>query len=141
FQRYKDIDGDGITYRTLPGNRNPAAAWFGRGTGHDESAHYSENSGDWQRNMDRLARKLETARSYLPTPVVAESAPSQDKAAALGVIYYGTTRYAIEEARDRLAAQGCSLDLMRIRALPLSPAVEEFVASHDQVAVIEMNRD
>ena len=169
FHRYKDIDGDGITYRTLPGNPNPASAWFGRGTGHDEYARYSEKSEDWERNMLRLARKYDTARGYVPAPVISEHgeyeaqralapAPARGEAgnrgeaggggaavagrtADLAVVYFGTTRYAIEEARDRLAAQGVGLSLLRLRALPLSQAVEEFVARHERVVVIEMNRD
>lgn len=159
FQRYKDIDGDGVTYRTLPGNSNPAAAWFGRGTGHDENARYSEKSEDWEHNMLRLARKYETARGYVPSPVISEhtehragsagpasaGAPAgaavEGAPADLAVIYFGTTRYAIEEARDRLAAQGVSLSLLRLRALPLSREVGEFVARHQRVVVIEMNRD
>ncbi len=136
FSRYADVDGDGIPYRTLPGNQNTRAAWFGRGTGHDEHARYSEDSDTWWRNMQRLARKHDTARQYVPTAVIDETA-----GARLGVICYGTTRYAIEEARDRLAREGVAFDLMRVRALPFGAEVEGFIARHDDLLVIEMNRD
>lgn len=136
FSRYADVDGDGIPYRTLPGNQNTRAAWFGRGTGHDEHARYSEDSDTWWRNMQRLARKHDTARQYVPTAVIDETA-----GARLGVICYGTTRYAIEEARDRLAREGIAFDLMRVRALPFGAEVEGFIARHDDLLVIEMNRD
>jgi len=136
FQRYKDVDGDGITYRTLPGNPNPAAAWFGRGTGHDENARYSERSEHWAPNMERLARKFATARTLVPAPEV-DLVPGAD----VGVLFYGTTRYAIEEARDRLAAAGLEFSTMRVRALPISDAVAGFVAAHQKVVVIELNRD
>jgi len=136
FRRYADVDGDGIPYRTLPGNQNPRAAWFGRGTGHDEDARYSERSDDWWRNMQRLDRKFQTARGYVPQAVI-EEVPG----ARLGVVCYGTTRYAIEEARDALAMQGVALDVMRVRALPFGPEVEAFVERHDDLLVIEMNRD
>ncbi len=136
FSRYADVDGDGIPYRTLPGNPNPRAAWFGRGTGHDEDARYTEDAQEWLRNTDRLARKHETARSYVPAAVV-----DRHPGAALGLIHFGTTRYAIEEARDQLAARGITLDLMRLRALPFGPEVEAFIAEHEDLLVIEMNRD
>jgi len=136
FRRYADVDGDGISYRTLPGNPNPRAAWFGRGTGHDEDARYSEDGQEWVRNMDRLARKHDTARSYVPRAAI-----ERDPGAQLGLVYFGTTRYAIEEARDQLAARGVTLDLMRLRALPFGPEVESFIAEHDDLLVIEMNRD
>src|SRR5690606_40904311 len=136
FRRYADVDGDGIPYRTLPGNQSPRAAWFGRGTGHDEDARYSEKGDDWWRNMERLRRKHDTARQYVPTAVIEER-----QGARLGVICYGTTRYAIEEARDALAQEGVVIDVMRLRALPFGAEVEDFVARHDDLLVIEMNRD
>lgn len=136
FRRYADVDGDGIPYRTLPGNQSPRAAWFGRGTGHDEDARYSEKGDDWWRNMERLRRKHDTARQYVPTAVIEER-----QGARLGVICYGTTRYAIEEARDALAQEGVVIDVMRLRALPFGAEVEGFVARHDDLLVIEMNRD
>jgi 2-oxoglutarate ferredoxin oxidoreductase subunit alpha len=136
YGRYQDIDGDGVGYRTLPGNENPRGVWFARGTGHDANAAYSERADVWVENMDRLLRKWETARELVPPPVVDEM-----PGAKIGIIAYGTTRYAIEEARDRLAAQGAPTNFMRLRALPVNTAVRDFVARHDQVFVVEMNRD
>ncbi len=136
FARYMDVDGDGITYRTLPGNENPRSAWFARGTGHNEKAGYSEKPEDWHNNMMRLARKFDTARNMVPGPVVQTMA-----GAKVGFIAVGTTEYAIEEARDRLAAAGLPTDFMRLRALPINDEVKQFVADHDHVYVVELNRD
>ncbi|GJM40984.1 MAG: pyruvate ferredoxin oxidoreductase [Ardenticatenaceae bacterium] len=136
FARYKDIDGDGVGYRTLPGNEHPLGAWFARGTGHDENAVYSEKSEDWLKNMARLERKLETARQSVPAPVV-----DKNDEANIGIIAYGTTMFPIDEARDRLAADGMATSFMRLRALPINGAVEQFVADHDRVYVVELNRD
>lgn len=135
FARYKDVDGDGVPYRTLPGTPHPLAAYFTRGSGHNEQAQYSERADDWERNMARLARKFETARSLVPAPVTLHN-PS----AKVGIIAYGTTRYAIEEARDRLAQQ-LPTSFLRLRALPINQAVRDFVAAHERVYVIELNRD
>ncbi len=136
FARYKDIDGDGIGYRTLPGNEHPLGAWFARGTGHNEKAVYSEKSEDWLNNMARLERKFDTARQLVPAPVV-----DQVDGAKIGIIAYGTTKFAIDEARDRLAADGTPTSFMRLRALPINDGVKEFVAQHDRVYVVELNRD
>ena len=136
FARYKDIDGDGITYRTLPGNENPLAAYFARGTGHNDAAVYSERPDDWKNNMARLARKFDTARTLVPGPVIDEV-----EGAEIGIIAYGTTVPAIEEARDRLAADGTPTSFMRLRALPINGEVEAFIDRYDSVYVIEMNRD
>jgi 2-oxoglutarate/2-oxoacid ferredoxin oxidoreductase subunit alpha len=136
FARYKDIDGDGVGYRTLPGNEHPRGAWFARGTGHDERAVYSEKAEVWVKNMDRIQRKFETARKLVPGPVVDETADAD-----FGIIAFGTTRAAIEEARDRLADEGIKTSFMRLRALPINDEVKEFVARHDKVYVIELNRD
>jgi 2-oxoglutarate ferredoxin oxidoreductase subunit alpha len=136
FTRYKDIDGDGVTYRTLPGNEHPQAAWFARGTGHDENAVYSERPEDWAGNMERLKRKFETARRLVPGPVVDEV-----DGAEIGIVAYGTTLYAIEEARDRLAAQGIKSSFMRLRALPVNDEVKEFISRHARIYVVELNRD
>jgi 2-oxoglutarate/2-oxoacid ferredoxin oxidoreductase subunit alpha len=136
FARYKDIDGDGIGYRTLPGNKHPLSAYFARGTGHNERAVYSERPDDWVVNMERLKRKFETARGLVPQPVVDEGA-----GARIGVIAYGTTEPAIEEARDRLAAEGIETSFLRLRALPVSASVRDFVKAHDRVYVVELNRD
>lgn len=136
FARYKDIDGDGVGYRTLPGNEHPRGAWFARGTGHDERAVYSEKPEVWVKNMDRIQRKFETARKLVPGPVVDETADAD-----FGIIAYGTSRAAIEEARDRLADESIKTSFMRLRALPINDEVKEFVARHDKVYVIELNRD
>ncbi|MEZ4591267.1 MAG: 2-oxoacid:acceptor oxidoreductase subunit alpha [Chloroflexota bacterium] len=136
FARYKDIDGDGIGYRTLPGNEHPLGAWFARGTGHNEKAVYSEKSEDWVQNMARLQHKFDTARQRVPAPVV-----DQNDTAEIGIIAYGTTKFAIDEARDRLAADGLATSFLRLRALPVNESVAEFVAQHDRVYVIELNRD
>jgi 2-oxoglutarate ferredoxin oxidoreductase subunit alpha len=136
FSRYKDIDGDGITYRTLPGNEHPMAAYFTRGTGHNEHAVYSERADDWEQNMARLQRKFETARTMVPKPVTDEV-----EEAEIGIIAYGTTQAAIEEARDRMAAQGIETSFMRLRALPIVDEVQAFVERHERVYVVELNRD
>ncbi len=134
--RYQDVDGDGVTYRTLPGTNHPAAGYFTRGSGHDEHAKYTEGADAYARNMDRLNRKFETARAALPAPVADESAKS-----SVGLIAYGSTDAAVREARERLTAAGRSVDYLRIRALPLSPEVAGFVARHETVYVAEQNRD
>ena len=136
FARYLDVDGDGIAYRTLPGNETPAAAYFARGTGHNAQAVYSERSDDWVENTERLARKFETARRYVPSAV-----EERVDGARVGVIAFGTTRYAIEEARDGLAAAGMACSSLRLRGLPCGEEVRSFIETHEQVVVIEMNRD
>jgi 2-oxoglutarate ferredoxin oxidoreductase subunit alpha len=136
FGRYKDVDGDGIGYRTLPGNEHPLAAYFTRGTGHNERAQYSERPDDWEHNMERLKRKFATARGLVPRPVV----DSVD-GAEVGLIGFGSTDLGITEARARLAAQGLKTSYLRVRALPLTEDVATFVAAHKRVYVIEMNTD
>ena len=136
FARYMDIDGDGVGYRSLPGTDHPKAAFFTRGTGHDEYAVYSEKSEAWVKNMDRLLRKFDTAREMVPGPVI-----NENKDAEIGIIAYGTTHFAIEEARDRLAAENLNTSYMRLRALPINDEVKDFVARHDRVYVVELNRD
>lgn len=134
--RYRDVDGDGVTYRTLPGTDHPSAGYFTRGSGHDEFARYTESADAYQRNMDRLTRKLETARRTLPSPVVDESAGSK-----VGLIAFGSTHAAVVEAREALAAANQPVDYLRIRALPLSDEVAAFVSRHELVHVVEQNRD
>jgi 2-oxoglutarate ferredoxin oxidoreductase subunit alpha len=134
--RYRDVDGDAVTYRTLPGTDHPAAGFFTRGSGHDESARYTENADAYARNMDRLSRKLETARKALPAPVVDEASGS-----SVGLIAFGSTHAAVLEARQALAAAGRPVDYLRVRALPLSAEVGAFVARHERVYVVEQNRD
>ncbi|MEM7119379.1 MAG: 2-oxoacid:acceptor oxidoreductase subunit alpha [Chloroflexota bacterium] len=136
YGRYKDVDGDGIPYRTLPGNKNPRAAWFARGTGHNEYAVYSERGEDWLQNTDRIMRKFDTARNLVPAPAVDEQ-----KGAEFGIIAFGTTVFAIEEARDRMSADGVSSSYMRLKALPINDDVKDFVTRYDRVYVIELNRD
>jgi 2-oxoglutarate ferredoxin oxidoreductase subunit alpha len=136
WARYRDVDGDGVTYRTLPGTEHPQAGYFTRGSGHDENARYSENAEVYARNMDRLARKHESARSAMPPPVV-----DSESKAAVGLIAYGSTHHAVVEARDLLADKGLATDYLRVRGLPLPPSIGEFVASHEHVYVIEQNRD
>jgi 2-oxoglutarate ferredoxin oxidoreductase subunit alpha len=137
FRRYKDVDGDGIPYRTLPGTPHPLAAYFTRGTGHNEAAGYSERPEDWVNNMARLARKFETARTLVPKPVV-----DQVDGAEIGFIGYGSTDPAIEEARWRLEHNHkLKTSYLRIRALPLTDEVKDFVAAHRRVYVVEMNTE
>jgi 2-oxoglutarate ferredoxin oxidoreductase subunit alpha len=136
FARYQDIDGDGVGYRTLPGNEHPLGAWFARGTGHNEQAVYSEKPEDWEQNMLRLQRKFETARKLAPGPVIDEV-----EGARVGIIAFGTTQFAIDEARDRLAARGLKSSFMRLRALPINDEVKDFIARYDRLYVIELNRD
>ena len=134
--RYRDVDGDAVVYRTLPGTDHPAAGFFTRGSGHDENARYTESPVAYERNMDRLLRKLETARAALPAPVVDEEAKS-----AIGLIAFGSTHAAMLEAREELAAAKRPVDYLRVRALPLSPDVTAFVSRHERVYVVEQNRD
>jgi 2-oxoglutarate ferredoxin oxidoreductase subunit alpha len=136
FERYKDVDGDGVCYRTIPGTDHALAAYFTRGTGHNEKSSYSERPEDWKKNLDRLARKLETARAALPAPVV-EGEPGTK----VGVIAYGGTHWAMVEARDRLQDEGISTGYCRIRALPPSDEIRRFIERHERVYVVEQNRD
>jgi len=135
--RYLDKDGDGITYRTVPGNRHPMSAYFTRGTGHDENARYTEDSSMWIKNMRRLKEKLETARKYVPAPVL-HARPG----AKVGVIGFGSTEAAILEAVHELDTEhGIQADFLRVRALPFTQEVTDFIDKYDQIFVVEMNRD
>jgi 2-oxoglutarate ferredoxin oxidoreductase subunit alpha len=137
WARYKDVDGDAIPYRTLPGNKHPASAWFGRGTGHDANARYSEDAKTWEANMSRLRRKYDTARTLVPKPVI-----DKVEGAEIGIITYGSTVPAAEEAQVLLQqAGGPKSSLLRLRALPGTEEVHEFVKSHQRVYVVEANRD
>lgn len=137
WYRYKDYDGDGVTYRTLPGTDHPRAAYFTRGTGHNEKATYSERSDDWVANLERLHYKYDTtARSLVPQPVV-DLNPEHK----IGIISYGSNDPAVKEARDRLAAGGIQTNYLRVRALPLAQEVYDFVLNHERVYVIENNFD
>jgi 2-oxoglutarate/2-oxoacid ferredoxin oxidoreductase subunit alpha len=134
--RYLDVDGDGIPYRTLPGNLSTRSAYFGRGTGHDEYAQYSEEPEVWERVLDRIRRKYETAKDFVPTPIIETM-----ENASFGLIAFGSTDPAVEEARDRLEKEGISTDYMRLRAFPFQKEVSEFIQSHKANYVIEMNQD
>jgi 2-oxoglutarate ferredoxin oxidoreductase subunit alpha len=134
--RYADVDGDGIPYRTLPGNRNPNAAYFTRGTGHTPKARYSEDPDNWVEVLDRLKRKYHTACEYVPRPKI-----DTMKGAQIGIISFGSTAPAIEEARHQLAEKGILTDRLRLRAVPFNNEVGEFVQAHDRNYVVEMNRD
>jgi 2-oxoglutarate ferredoxin oxidoreductase subunit alpha len=134
WARYGDADGDGIGPRTLPGTSHPAAAYFTRGTGHNELASYSERPDDWEQNLDRLARKFETARRLVPGPVV-----DLVEGAEVGIITLGSNDPAVQEARDLLRAQGMETSYMRLRALPINDEVREFLHSFGRVFVVENN--
>jgi 2-oxoglutarate ferredoxin oxidoreductase subunit alpha len=136
FERYRDVDGDGIPYRTVPGNRDSRGSYFTRGSGHDEAARYTEDPDAYVRNMDRLARKFETARSLVPPPVV-----TADPRAEIGLFAFGSSHWAVVEARDRLCARGLSTGYLLLKALPFHADVERFIASHPRVYVVEQNRD
>ena len=134
--RYMDVDGDGIPWRTVPGTDHPLSAYFARGTGHDEMAGYSERSDDWVENMARLKRKMDTAREMLPPPIIDEGHSSD-----IGIVTFGTNEDALREARDWLASEGIATDYLRLRSLPISAAVRDFIASHRSVYVVENNFD
>ena len=136
WARYRDVDGDGIPYRTVPGNRHPNAAYFTRGTGHDEFAHYSEDNLDWHALLERLKLKYKTARKYVPPPVLESM-----EGAEIGIIAFGSTLPAIEEARHQLAQVGVKTDFLRVRAIPFTQAVEDFIDQRRRLYVVEMNRD
>ena len=136
FERYRDTDGDGIPYRTLPGVRDPKGAYFTRGSGHDEAARYTEDPETYARVMDRLATKFETARKLAPAPVIDE-----DSHAEVGLVAFGSTHWAIIEARDQLRAAGIPTGYLLLKALPLSQDVVKFVERYPRVYVVEQNRD
>jgi 2-oxoglutarate ferredoxin oxidoreductase subunit alpha len=137
FARYDDVDGDAIGYRTLPGTDHPKAAYFTRGSGHNEKAQYTERPEDYVALMERLSRKFETARTLVPTPVIERNGTSK-----IGVIAYGTSHYAIVESLDELKkSYDFDADYLRIRAYPFSDGVSEFVAAHDRIYVVEQDRD
>jgi len=134
FARYRDVDGDGIPYRTLPGTDHPKAAYFLRGSGHNEQALYSERPEDYVANLERLALKYETARGYMPKPVIEET-----EGATVGLIAYGSVDPAVNEALSRLATLGMKIDYLRIRAVPFTDEVYEFIRKYERIYVIEMN--
>ena len=133
--RYQDIDGDGIPYRTRPADGTPA--YFTRGSGHNEKGAYSERPDDYVKNLDRLARKFETARSRMPAPVLDER-----PGAAIGILAFGTSHWAIVESRDQLEReQGIETSYLRVRSYPFTAAVDDFIDRHDRIYVVEQNRD
>jgi len=137
FGRYLDKDGDGITYRTLPGTHPDKGAYFTRGTSRDEYAVYTEDGDKYVENMERLERKFKTALKYMPEPVVSEC----DGGSKVGVIHYGTTEPSMREAIEMLAEEDRHLDDLRLRCFPFHDSVLEFIDSHDQIFVVEQNRD
>ena len=137
FGRYLDVDGDGIPYRTLPGTHPTRGSFFTRGTSRDRYARYTEDGGPYVDNMQRLLRKFETARELVPAPIRRNA----EKPTRHGVIYYGSTAPAMDEAIDMLKAAGQHLDMLRVRAFPFPQTVTDFVSEHDFVFVVEQNRD
>jgi 2-oxoglutarate/2-oxoacid ferredoxin oxidoreductase subunit alpha len=133
--RYKDVDGDGIPYRTIPGNSMPA--YFTRGSGHNEKGQYSERPDDYVNNMDRLQRKFDTARQYVPKPAVVH-----ENGAEIGIIGYGTSHWAIEESREQLQREfGVRTGYLRLRAYPFTADLDEFLDRYSRIYVVEQNRD
>src|SRR5205823_1680597 len=119
FARYKDVDGDGIGWRTLPGTDHPKAAYFTRGSGHNERAQYSERPDDYQKNMERLSRKFETARTYVPKPELVVTGKSK-----IGIIAFGTSDFAVRESQDQLTCEfQFATDYLRLRAYPFTKEV------------------
>src|SRR5271166_4128930 len=137
FGRYNDVDGDGIPYRTLPGAHPTRGAYFTRGTSRDRFARYTEEGLPYIDNMERLEHKFETARGLLPRPVLKQAA----KPTRIGVLHYGSTAASMDEAQQMLEGDGIYVDALRIRAFPLAHAVAEFIDGHDQIFVVEQNRD
>ena len=139
FARYKDVDNDGIGYRTLPGTEHPAAAYFTRGTGHNEKSGYSERPDDFEKNMERINKKFDTARAFVPRPELMSNGKSKSK---IGIIAYGTSHWAIIESRDQLRDEyNIETDYLRLKAYPFSREVHEFIEQHNRVYVVEQNRD
>ena len=137
FARYKDVDGDGIPYRTLPGTDHSAAAYFTRGSGHNEKALYTERPDDYENNMLRLARKFETARTLVPKPILEGTGLQR-----VGIIAFGTSHWAVIESRDQLERESqLATDYLRIRAYPFTSEIHNFVAAHERIYVVEQNRD
>lgn len=135
--RYEDVDGDGITYRTLPGTNHTDASYFTRGSGHDSEARYSERPEDYTKTMERLMRKFETAKKYVPRPEI-----DRIEGAKVGIIAFGSTDFSLQESRHQLEKEnGMTVSYMRLRALPFTPELTAFVAEHDRVYVVEQNRD
>jgi 2-oxoglutarate/2-oxoacid ferredoxin oxidoreductase subunit alpha len=137
FARYRDVDGDAIGWRTLPGTMHPKAAYFTRGSGHNDAAGYTEKPDEYMVVLDRLARKFENARKFVPAPVV-----SRDRKSKIGFLAFGSTDFAMRESLDQIEKEHkLAADYMRIRAYPFAHEVHDFVASHERVYVVEQDRD
>jgi len=137
FDRYRDVDGDGVGYRTLPGTRHPAAGYFARGSGHNEKAIYSERPNDYANNMDRLAHKFETARQRVPGPLI-----QNGRGHEVGILAYGTSHWAVVESLDQLKQEaGIEAGYCRLRAFPFNNEVKDFIRQHERIYVVEQNRD
>ena len=137
FARYRDVDGDGVGYRTLPGTNHPAAGYFARGSGHNEKAQYTEREDDYINNVDRLARKFENMRPRVTPPEVL-----LNPRASVGILCYGSSRYAAEESREQLRREyGLETGYLRLKAYPFSEKVKEFLQLHSRVYVVDQNRD
>ena len=137
FARYKDVDGDGIGYRTLPGIEHPQGAWFARGSGHNEKTQYSERPDDYKNNLDRLRHKFERAREIVPKPEIVKNDGHE-----VGIIAYGTSHHALVEALDQLQNDhGVKVDYLRLKAYPFTTAVHDFIATHKRTYVVDQNRD
>jgi 2-oxoglutarate ferredoxin oxidoreductase subunit alpha len=137
FGRYLDVDGDGVPYRTYPATHPSKGAYFTRGTSRDRYARYSEEGSVYVDNMERLLRKFDTAKQLVPPPLSRRA----KKQTSYGVIFYGSTSPAMDEALDQLEGQGLHLDAMRVRAFPFPGQVFDFIAAHELVFVVEQNRD
>jgi 2-oxoglutarate ferredoxin oxidoreductase subunit alpha len=137
FARYRDVDGDSIGWRTLPGTEHPKAAYFTRGSGHNDAAGYTEKPDEYQAVMERLARKFDSARKLVPAPVAVKDGTSK-----IGFLAFGSTDFALRESLDQIRDEyKKSVDYMRIRAYPFAHEIHDFVASHERIYVVEQNRD
>jgi len=137
FGRYLDVDGDGITYRTIPGTHPTKGSFFTRGSSRDEYAAYTEDGTVYARNMARLLKKWDTAKDTVPAPYLYQ----QKNKSPYGLIFFGTSTYSAEEAMDIMAGQNIVFDALRLKAFPFNKTVEDFVDTHERVFVIEQNRD
>jgi 2-oxoglutarate ferredoxin oxidoreductase subunit alpha len=137
FGRYLDVDGDGITYRTIPGTHPTKGSFFTRGTSRDEYAAYTEDGKVYARNMDRLLKKWDTAKDTVPAPYMYQ----QENKSPYGVIFFGTSTYSAEEAMEVMGQGNVSFDALRLKAFPFNKSVEDFIEAHERVFVIEQNRD
>lgn len=137
FGRYLDLDGDGIPYRTYPGTHPTKGSFFTRGTSKDEYAAYTEDGAAYKRNMDRLIKKWDTAKKLVPSAQLYQKQNQSE----LGMLFFGTSQYSAEEAKDLLQEEGLTIDAIRLKAFPFGKEVEDFISSHRLVFVIEQNRD